>query len=418
MREAFELVNSMAPYLLLGFLLAGIMHAFVPAVIYRKYLGRSDFRTVLNASLLGIPLPLCSCGVLPTAMSLRKEGASKAATISFLISTPQTGVDSIIATYSLMGLPFALLRPVVALATSLAGGFMVGMFDEDNVADTGMSSPSAAREQTSFTRKLRKAIEYAFVELIQNIGKWLIAGLLVAGLITVFVPDTCFAVFAGRPFLSMLLVMGLAVPMYICATGSIPIATALMLKGLSPGTALVLLIAGPAVNVASMFVVSKVMGKKTLFVYLFSIIVCAILLGLGVDYLLPREWFTEHLADIRNCREHGLSYFNTGCLILLAVLLCNAFIRKRKGSGTRHCSAYDELHGDELRQKNKWEFVVTGMRCSHCASNVKNAILKIAGVEIVEVTLSNGNVIVFGEFDRDALVKSVRDMGFGVTQKM
>ena len=122
MREIFELINSMAPYLLLGFLLAGLMHAFVPQNLYRRYLGGNSFRSVLNAALLGIPLPLCSCGVIPTAMSLRKEGASKGATVSFLISTPQTGVDSIIATYSLIGLPFALLRPLAALVTSLFGG--------------------------------------------------------------------------------------------------------------------------------------------------------------------------------------------------------------------------------------------------------------------------------------------------------
>ena len=119
MNEIFDLINKMSPYLLLGFFLAGVMHAFVPNTLYRRYLGGSSFRSVLNAAILGVPLPLCSCGVIPTAMSLKKEGASKGATVSFLIATPQTGIDSIIATYSLMGLPFALIRPLAALITAL-----------------------------------------------------------------------------------------------------------------------------------------------------------------------------------------------------------------------------------------------------------------------------------------------------------
>lgn len=122
MKEILDLVNGMSPYLLLGFLIAGVMHAFVPGKLYSRYLAKNDFRSVVNAALLGIPIPLCSCGVIPAAMSLRREGASKGAVVSFLIATPQTGADSVLATYSLMGLPFALLRPLAALVTALFGG--------------------------------------------------------------------------------------------------------------------------------------------------------------------------------------------------------------------------------------------------------------------------------------------------------
>lgn len=146
MKEIFDLINGMAPYLLLGFFLAGVMHAFVPQTLYRRYLGGHSFRAVLNAALLGIPLPLCSCGVIPTAMSLRKEGASKGATVSFLISTPQTGVDSIIATYSLMGLPFALIRPLVALVTSLLGGCLVNKLDDKESPEVQQGASSVAED--------------------------------------------------------------------------------------------------------------------------------------------------------------------------------------------------------------------------------------------------------------------------------
>ena len=331
MREIFELVNSMSPYLLLGFTLAGIMHAFVPRAMYSRYLSGNNFRSVLGAAILGIPLPLCSCGVIPTAMSLRKDGASKGATISFLIATPQTGVDSIITTYSLMGLPFALLRPFVALVTALMGGALanyVGRNDDTNVA-AAEHGCCAKEEKTTFVQKIRTAARYAYIEMMQDIGRWLVLGLVVAGLITVFVPDSFFSLFADKPLASMLMVLLFAVPMYLCATGSIPIAVALMLKGLSPGTALVLLMAGPAVNVASLLVIGKVMGRKSLFTYLFSIVGCAMLFGLCVDYFLPREWFTMPLAHIHSCHGCGeVSYFNTVCSIVLALLLANAFVQR------------------------------------------------------------------------------------------
>lgn len=413
MKEIFDLINSMAPYLLLGFFLAGVMHAFVPQTLYRRYLGGSSFRSVLNATLLGIPLPLCSCGVIPTAMSLRKEGASRGATVSFLISTPQTGVDSIIATYSLMGLPFALLRPLVALVTSLMGGCLVNKFDdkEQPLKEDVAPFVSQAEQAESFFQKVKSAFRYAFVEMMQDIGRWLLLGLVVAGLITVFVPDSFFALFADKPLLSMLLVLAFAIPMYLCATGSIPIAVALMLKGLSPGTALVLLMAGPAVNVASMLVISKVMGKKTLALYLLSIVSGAILFGLGIDYLLPREWFVAPLSHIHDCHAQGVSWFNLGCFVLLILLLANAFIlRYRKAQA---CACHEDCGCVETQEK-PWTVTVKGMSCNHCKANVEKAILKVEGVERVEVDLTSGQAIVYGTFDKEPIKQSVEAIGFEV----
>ena len=284
MAEIIDLINKMSPYLLLGFLLAGIMHAFLPSRLYRRYLGGSSFRSVVNAALLGVPLPLCSCGVIPTAMSLRREGASKGAAVSFLIATPQTGVDSIFATYSLMGLHFALLRPLAALVTALFGGELVNLFDKQDEALRADEQSVTPKAQT-FVEKMVEALRYAFVDMMQDIGRWLVVGLVVAGLITLFVPDSFFALFADNSLLSMLIVLLFAMPMYLCATGSIPIAVALMMKGLSPGTALVLLMAGPAVNAASMMVVGKVLGRRTLLLYLASIIGGAMAFGLAITII-------------------------------------------------------------------------------------------------------------------------------------
>ena len=332
MKEVLSLINEMSPYLLLGFFFAGVMHAFIPGMVYNRYLGGKGFKSVFYGALFGVPLPLCSCGVLPTAMSLRKQGASKGATASFLISTPETGVDSIIATYSVLGLPFAVIRPVAAFCNAIMGGWLINKFgDKDEVVPVDASAKTCCchhkQEEThheGFIGKMREALRFGFVEMIEDIGKWLVIGLVIAGLITVFVPDEFFALFRGNTQLSMLLVLCIAIPMYICATGSIPIAVALMMKGLTPGAALVLLMAGPACNMASILVINKTLGRKSLVLYLVSIITMAILWGHVVDYLLPAEWFQMALSVGRCCIEESTSWLNWSSTIVLGLLLLNA----------------------------------------------------------------------------------------------
>ena len=332
MKEVLSLINEMSPYLLLGFFFAGVMHAFIPGMVYNRYLGGKGFKSVFYGALFGIPLPLCSCGVLPTAMSLRKQGASKGATASFLISTPETGVDSIIATYSVLGLPFAVIRPVAAFCNAIMGGWLINKFgDKDEVVPVDASAKTCCchhkQEEThheGFLGKMREALRFGFVEMIEDIGKWLVIGLVIAGLITVFVPDEFFALFRGNTQLSMLLVLCIAIPMYICATGSIPIAVALMMKGLTPGAALVLLMAGPACNMASILVINKNLGRTSLVLYLVSIIPMAILWGHVVDYLLPAEWFQMALSVGRCCIEESTSWLNWSSTIVLGILLLNA----------------------------------------------------------------------------------------------
>lgn len=406
MNEILELINRMSPYILLGFFLAGVMHAFVPNGLYQKYLGTKSFRSVLNAAILGVPIPLCSCGVIPTAMSLRKEGASKGAAVSFLIATPQTGIDSIIATYSLMGLPFALLRPIAALFTALFGGQMVNLTDNDKNETAPSKTKACSSVKSSFKDKVIDTFRYAYVEMIQDIGRWLIVGLVVAGLITVFVPESFFALFAGNSLLSMLLVLVFAIPMYLCATGSIPIAVALMMKGLSPGTALVLLMAGPAVNAASMLVVGKVLGKKTLIIYILSITLGAILFGLGIDYLLPPEWFSAPIARMAECSECGPSVFNIICTITLILLLVNAMIlryRHKKNCTEDACIEMEKI------------YKIEGLRCNRCKENAEKAIASIEGVESVSIDLSRGEAVVKGTFDEASMKKAVESLGFKVT---
>lgn len=419
MEQILMLINEMAPYLLFGFLIAGLMHAFIPSTIYSRYLSHKSFKSVAMATLFGIPLPLCSCGVIPTAMSLRREGASKGATTAFLIATPQTGVDSIIATYSLMGLPFAIIRPIAALVTALLGGQLVNITEGKDAECDGEKNYESECEcdgcccskekPLSFIGKLKEAFHYAFIDMMQDIGKWLVIGLVVAGLITVFVPDSAFEIFKDNSFASMLLVLCIAVPMYLCATGSIPIAVALMMKGLTPGAGLVLLMAGPACNMASILVINKVLGRKTLITYLASIITGAVGFGLLIDHVLPTQWFLSNLIAQDACCHESQSWFAIGSTILLMVLLANALIQYFIG---RHTAKTKTIIPDNMKQT----FIINGMNCNHCRTSAEKAILSVPGVTSASVDLATKLAVVEGTATTEAICKAVEEVGFTCTK--
>ena len=370
------LLNTMAPYLLLGFLLAGVIHAYVPRRLYARYLSQPDFRSVALAALFGVPLPLCSCGVIPTAMSLRREGASKGAVTSFLIATPQTGVDSIVATYSVLGLPFAVIRPVVALVTALAGGWTVNRLTRSET--DGILPAEGDCEVRRSGSRFVEALRYGFVDMIQDIGRWLVLGLLVAGLITILVPDNFFASFADKPLLNMAVVLLFSIPMYLCATGSIPIAAALMLKGLSPGAALVLLMAA----------------------YLGAIVAGAVGFGLAIDYLLPAAWFVPSGAVHAACHgEAGYSWVEVASSALLSALLVYALMKRF-------------IHRKNDTSMTKQIYRVGGMSCNHCKASVEKNLALLPSVTAVEVDLTAGTVAVEGTADAAEIRKVIEALGF------
>ncbi len=400
-----SMLNGMSPYLLLGFLIAGLLHAFVPSTIYSRYLAGTGFRPVLTAALFGVPLPLCSCGVLPTAVALRRSGASRAASTSFLIATPQTGVDSIAATYSMMGLPFAVLRPVAALVTSLVGGLAVGHWERKGALDDVRDD--ADYEFSELPRglwnKIVETLKYGFFDMMQSIGRWLLIGLVVATLITVLLPDDFFSTYARWPLLNMFIIVLVAVPMYVCATGSIPIAAALMLKGMTPGCALVLLMAGPAANLASMFVVNNVFGRKATIVYLLSIIGGAMGFGALVDYWPGlREVFVNALPCHVMRHHMSVSWLNTVCSIFLLSMIVIAL-------GAKYRNSYQIKHNKTTAMK---EFKVKGMMCAHCKANVEKGLAALPGVDQVTVDLAKGTALVEGNVPDQLIIDCIEDLGY------
>ncbi len=293
---AWDIFIISVPYIFLGFFLAGILKVFLPDDFVSRHLGSNGFWSVIKASAIGVPIPLCSCGVFPAAAGLRKQGASKGATASFLISTPETGMDSIAITYGLLGSFFTILRPLAAFVTAATTGILINLLDHNEIPREQSLKPIDAycnstyectvQQKQSFSDRFKEGMRFAFVDLVKDTGGWFMLGIVIATFITVFlspkIVNDCF----GNRYLSMILMLGISIPLYVCASSSTPIAAVFLLKDISPGAVLIFLLAGPATNAASITVISKVIGKKATGIYIFVIIAVSVIMGLLVDLWL------------------------------------------------------------------------------------------------------------------------------------
>ncbi len=336
-----------APYVLLGFFVAGLFKAFLPGDFVTRHLGGNGIGSIVKASAIGIPVPLCSCGVLPAAAGLKKQGAGKGAVTSFLISTPETGVDSIAVTYALLDPIMTVIRPVVSFFTAVAAGISVSFSEmigggrkteitaspEEVCCETSCCCNKQEEKKKSTAQKLKEGMVFAFDDLLKDIGKWLLAGIVLAGIISVFVSPELINRYIGNEYLSMLFMLAISIPLYVCATASTPVAAALALKGISPGAALVFLLAGPATNVASLTVVSKILGRKAVIVYLVVIIVMSFAAGVLVNYLYG--FFGFDIANwVQLDADHEGGFIATASSILLLFLIARTLVPHKK---TDHC---------------------------------------------------------------------------------
>jgi uncharacterized membrane protein YraQ (UPF0718 family) len=297
--ESWILLQESSVYVLFGIFVAGLMRVFVSPETVSRHLSHGKVASVLKAAVLGIPIPLCSCGVLPAAVSLKRQGASNGATTAFLISTPESGVDSIALTYALLDPVMTVARPAAAFATAAVAGVAENVLSGEKEAAAGLSpdlscpvdnccdgidcAPEVHKSHHSFFEKLEAGLRYSLFELWEDIAPWFVVGLFLAGAITALVPSEIMVKHLGGGLGSMLIMLVVGIPLYICATASTPIAAALVLKGVSPGAALVFLLAGPATNVTSLTVLLSVLGKRATAIYLTSIALVSITCGLILD---------------------------------------------------------------------------------------------------------------------------------------
>ena len=321
-----NLMNKMSPYLLLGFLIAGILSVLVSSERVEKLLGKArGIKSIFYAAIIGIPLPLCSCGVLPLSASIRKHGASKAACSSFLLSTPQTGVDSILVTYTLFNPIIAMIRPIIALITGIISGLFVHILCDEKIEEKEICKDSCCSHNKTST--FQKIIKYAFITLPKDIANPLIVGVLLSGIISIIIPDGSFDQYFGGGIVGMIVMLIFGLPLYVCATASIPLALILIGKGASLGAAMVFLMVGPATNTTSVTTMIKILGKKGMIVTLISLSLTSICAGLIIDSFNINP---SQFAHIEPHLDHGYGYFNSLCSIILIGILTYTIIKRGK----------------------------------------------------------------------------------------
>lgn len=408
----YHLTAEMAPFLLLGFLIAGVLKVFVSQRWLTLKLGKNNIKSVIYGALIGVPLPLCSCGVIPTGVSIRNNGASDGSTISFLISTPQTGVDSVAITWSLLGWPFALMRPIIAFITGVFGGALANAFNKKtkrkSIDIQPLDVPVSSTE--SFFKKIKTMLHYSFVEFMDDIVKWLVIGLLLAAAIDVAIPQNYIVNHLGNSWIEMGLALVISIPLYICATGSVPLAAVLMLKGLSPGAALVLLMAGPATNAATITVISRTMGNKNLAIYLFAIISGALFFGALANMILPADYLQRFITHggQSNFHEHQLNWISIFSAIVLSILLFAGIIRKTINKFKKF---EKDKNMDEVNSRQT--IIVEGMTCHHCEANVVRSLTALDNVAEVDADLNTKKVSFSGEnADFNKIEEVINSIGY------
>ena len=419
--ETWTVAGQMAPYLLFGFFAAGLLSAFVSPEWLERHLGGPGFLPVFKSVMLGVPLPLCSCGVIAVTASLRQHGASRAAATGFLIATPQTGVDSIVATWGMLGPVLGIFRPVVALLSGLFGGLLVSLLGEPETPPppktatgtacaTGNGCGMEDKPGEGFWARVRHVFHYGFVTLPRDIARPLVVGMIVAGAISALVPTDALAPYIGGGILAMLAMIAIGIPIYVCATASIPLAVGFIHMGASPGAALAFLIAGPATNAATIATVWNTMGRRTTVLYVFSVALSALVAGLAYDALVPFLGHSGFAVATHHHHEGEMGGVNDAFTLLLLAVVLYSVLEPRILTLLRGMRP-----APESAAAPHVTLSVKGMTCSHCAARVRKELEQAAGAGNVEVDLAGGRATIMGSgLDAEALRKAVAELGYDV----
>ena len=407
LNACWSVLGQMAPYLILGFLLSGVLSVMISPRWVEKHLGGSRYGSIIKATLLGVPLPLCSCGVIPVAASLRKHGANKGATTAFLISTPQTGVDSIFATYGLLGPFFAWFRPLAALITGIIGGLLVSAVD-DNPPQHHEGRHELPEEKLTLPQKISSALKYGLITLPGEISRALVVGIIIAGLISTFVSSDFIGQYIGNYYLTMLLMLAIGIPIYVCSTSSIPIALGFMHMGVTPGAAFVFLISGPATNAAAISVVFNILGRTSAIIYIATILVGSLAGGFVFDYL-NQTFSSTTLAHAHASSHAALGLLESASAVFLIVILLVSWYKNRNSVACCSSCQSGKTNLPALTVN------VEGMSCNNCALAVQQAILEVDGVTSATVMLSEKRAEIFGNTSSAEILQAINELGYKAT---
>ena len=384
---------ELAPWLLLGMLISGLLHVLLPKhFIRRRFRGKSG---VVQSVLLGVPLPLCSCGVVPAGIGLKNDGASDGAAVGFLISTPQTGVDSILVSASFFGWPFAVFKMIAAAVTGIVGGWLTEWSSASEPQATSL--PVVATTEASGS-KLFALAEHA-IEILRSIWVWLLIGVVVSAAIGTFGLESLFQrVNSAGLLASMLVMLLISVPLYVCATASVPIAAALVAGGLPPAVALVFLMAGPATNVTTIGAIADRFGKKVLLYYLLTIVIGSFVSAFLFDWLLTASVVS---GDVHH--HHHQAWWSILSAIVLSGLIL--FVAAKGFFGSTG-----------MVENISLELDVDGIHCHNCESKIEKAIGAIDGVHAVSADASSNKVRIAGEVSRERILQVLSGIGFSERQ--
>lgn len=351
LNQFLELVLEVAPWMVLGLLAAGLIKAWIPEASLLRWLGGQGWGSIVRGALIGAPLPLCSCSVVPVAIGLHRQGASKPAAIAFLVATPETGVDSLALSWVLLGPMLTVIRPVAAILGASFSGLMILLFDPTSgkvsssaISQCGSSCCPSTRDQAKtestspddFWKRTRTGLNYAMTDLWDDLAVWLLVGLIATAFLMVWIPPGEMSAYAGGGWMAMLTMVLVSVPINVCASASTPLAAAMLHAGLSQGMALTFMLAGPATNLATLAIIRKELGWRTLGVYLVGVVLSAMILGQLTDILVA-EWYALGGAPIVLATEAEMAlpnWLTWSCTFFLIGLTLRTLFNKVRAMST------------------------------------------------------------------------------------
>jgi len=410
-----NLTIAMAPWLLVGLMAAGIIHVFLPQKLIASYLGGNSFKSILRAAILGIPLPVCSCGVLPLATEIRNAGASKPSTLSFLITTPVTGADSLAATWSILGWPMMIIRLVISVFAGILSGTIYFIFPDKNIITQGNTkiepvscttdNCTTKAQSESMSAKIKSALSYAFIELPSSMSSSLLIGLLIGALISALLPQNSMMSWLTSGITGILIATAFAVPMYVCATGSIPIAAAMIIRGFSPGAALAFLICGPATNTVAITTIKKMIGTRALFIYLFTIILAGLGSGIILNVFFPGFAGTLKTTAIMSHPEDFSLIANLSGLFLFSVLLYHQskdLLLKLRSKTMTNSTTYN------------LKLNVSDMTCRHCEATISKTLLSVDDISDFRINLPKKTIDILKTdiLQTDEIIQLLKTVGY------
>ncbi|MDQ8197494.1 permease [Pelagicoccus enzymogenes] len=409
--HTWAMIAEMGVYLLLGLAISVLLHRFLSQAWVGRLMGKRTIGSVVWGSVVGVPMPLCSCGVIPVTMSLHSKGASRGATVSFLTSTPQTGVDSFLATYGMLGPVFALYKIVVAFVSGILVGLTTDLLDKAKPSKVAPASSGAPEPES---RSLKESLRYGFYTMPGDLASALIIGFILAGIISALAPADLLANIPGGALSAILLATLISVPFYICSTGSIPLALALVHSGLPISAALVLLIAGPATNIATITTMRKVLGGRSTLIYVIGVVLTTWIAAAIYHFFLDTGTLGTHAMS----HEMDLAWWkHLGGAVLLLLLVFPHLKQKLAPAAAQPSCCADSSCESAANQNptnmNTHILSIQGMNCSHCEGSVRNGLASLPGIQVQSVDKNSATATIETEtLDEAAIREKIASLGF------